>query len=118
MLSSALAATLRRRNEHYGWVVIAAALINRFGVRRMVLSALTIVIGGLLLAKITAQSGWRTSLALVCAMLVVATLIALTLLRERPVDAGLGASRAITPRRARGSGALRQRERHVRVARR
>jgi MFS family permease len=140
----------------YGFMgPFAAALINRFGVRRMVLTALAIVTSALLLslamtklwqlvllwgvsvgigtgltamvlgatvatrwfthrrglvigllsassatgqllflpllAKITAQSGWRTSLALVCSMLVIATLITLALLRERPVDVGLPA---------------------------
>ena len=149
-VSSALAV----RFVLYGLIgPFAAALINRFGVRRMVLSALTIVTSGLLLslfmtqlwqlvllwgvvvgigtgltamvlgatvatrwfsnrrglvlgllsassatgqliflpllATVTAQSGWRSSLALVCAMLVVATLAALALLRERPVDVGL-----------------------------
>lgn len=131
----------------------AAAFMNRFGVRRMVLIALAIVVGGLvlslgmtriwqlvllwgvviglgtglmamvlgatvaarwfdrrrglvvgllsastatgqllflpMLAAVTDAVGWRTALGLVCAMLAVAAVAALALLRDRPADLGL-----------------------------
>lgn len=133
----------------------AAALINRYGVKRMVLASLTVVGSGLLLSlamrevwqlillwgfvvgfgtgltamvlgatiatrwftrrrglavglltassatgqlvfmpllsMLTEQMGWRTALALLCALLGVAALAVLTLMRDRPADLGLAA---------------------------
>jgi predicted MFS family arabinose efflux permease len=43
-----------------------------------------------LLAKLTAVYGWRTALCFVCAMLMLATLLVLLLMRNRPSDIGLG----------------------------
>jgi sugar phosphate permease len=42
-----------------------------------------------LLAKLTAVYGWRTALCFVCAMLILATLLVLLLMRNRPSDIGL-----------------------------
>jgi MFS family permease len=154
--ASDVSSALALRFVLFGLVApFAAAFINRFGVRRVVLAALTIVTTGLLsslamtklwqlvllwgvavglgtgltamvlgatvatrwfskrrglvlgmlsassatgqliflplLARMTAQSGWRTALGFVCGMLVVATLLALTVLRDRPSDVGLPA---------------------------
>ena len=52
-----------------------------------------------LLAKLTQDYGWRTALAFVAAMLLVAGLIALLVLRDRPRDVGLPpyGARAIDP---------------------
>ena len=52
-----------------------------------------------LLAKLTQDYGWRSALALVVAMLLVAGLVALLLLRDRPVDVGLApfGAKAIDP---------------------
>ncbi|AGK57631.1 major facilitator superfamily protein [Hyphomicrobium denitrificans 1NES1] len=204
-VSSPLAASLLRRNIHYGWVVaavtfltmlvtagtvgapgvfivpleqefgwkaseissalavrfllygligpFAAVLMNRFGVRRIVLTALAIIATTLvaslamtevwqlvllwgiglgigtgltamvlgatvatrwfserrglamgllsastatgqlvflpLLAKLTEAYGWRTALCFVCAMLILAALLVLLLMRNRPSDIGL-----------------------------
>jgi sugar phosphate permease len=42
-----------------------------------------------LLAKLTEAYGWRTALCFICAMLVLATLLVLLLMRNRPSDIGL-----------------------------
>ena len=56
-----------------------------------------------LLAKLTQDYGWRTALAFVVAMLLVAGLVALLVLRDRPADVGLApyGARAIDRRRSR-----------------
>ena len=52
-----------------------------------------------LIAKLTQDYGWRSALAFVVAMLLVAGLVALMLLRDRPADVGLApfGERAIQP---------------------
>jgi sugar phosphate permease len=52
-----------------------------------------------LLAKLTQDHGWRTALAFVVVMLLVAGMVALAFLRDRPSDVGLPAfgSRAVEP---------------------
>lgn len=63
-----------------------------------------------LLAKLTEAYGWRTALCFVCAMLVVATLLVLLLMCNRPSDIGLapyGATNVVPePRHGGGLGML------------
>src|SRR5207302_1488219 len=59
----------------------AAALLNRYGLRNVALSAL--------LASLTERMGWRIALALVCAMLGVAAFAVAMVMRDRPSDVGL-----------------------------
>jgi predicted MFS family arabinose efflux permease len=85
----------------------AAALLNRYGLRNVTLSALLIVASALvtslgmtkvwqlmllflpLLASITERVGWRIALGLMCVMLAVAAFAVLMLMRDRPSDVGL-----------------------------
>ena len=59
-----------------------------------------------LLAKLTEDYGWRTALGFVVAMLLVAGVVALLLLRDRPYDVGLAplGARAVEPPPAQSSG--------------
>ena len=59
-----------------------------------------------LLAKLTEDYGWRTALGFVVAMLLVAGVVALLLLRDRPHDVGLApfGARAVEPPPAQSAG--------------
>ena len=59
-----------------------------------------------LLAKLTEDYGWRTALGFVVAMLLVAGVVALLLLRDRPHDVGLApfGARAVEPLPAQSAG--------------
>lgn len=63
-----------------------------------------------LLAQLTAVYGWRIALCFICAMLILATLLVLLLMRNRPSDIGLapyGAKEIVAePSHSRGFGTL------------
>src|SRR5882724_11022604 len=81
----------------------AAALLNRYGLRNVTLSALLVVVAGLV-ASLFMTKVWHlmllwgvvigigtgmTALGLVCAMLSVAAFAVLMIMRDRPSDLGL-----------------------------
>ena len=70
-----------------------------------------------LLAKLTQDYGWRSALAFVVAMLLVAGLVALLVLRDRPADVGLAPFGAARDRAAAGAGSKPRRDDGVAVAR-
>src|SRR5271154_3501892 len=59
-----------------------------------------------LIAELTERFGWRTALVFVCGLLVLAALLALILMGDRPSDLGLPAygETAVTPALAAGAG--------------
>ena len=59
-----------------------------------------------LIAELTERFGWRAALVFVCGLLVLAALLALILMRDRPSDLGLPAygETAVTPALAAGAG--------------
>src|SRR5512146_1640631 len=67
MISNWLSATLARGNIHYGWVMVglmapfAAALLNRYGLRNVTLSALLIVASALV-ASLAMTKVWQLML--------------------------------------------------------
>src|SRR6266404_4686519 len=136
MISSMLVGGLRRRDIHYGWVVVgvtfltmlvtagalgapgilmvplekefgwdtaeissamalrfvlfglmapfAAVFLNRLGVRRMATNATGQLIFQPIFAHVTVSFGWRSTVSLICAMLAVAGVAVLLLMRDRP----------------------------------